>query len=114
MPWVKVSESPVPESTSELIALINRAIAAQVAWLGLRSWHESTEFAHLDGVSTVPNLTGGQWPSMCNDRRDFPVVTRGPAYGVWCTRPTGHTGRHAAGRCGRVVAVWATGAEVRL
>ncbi len=48
----------------------------------------------------IPDLTCGRWPGACDQR--------GTVDGrEWvCTRRSPHSGRHAAGVAGRVVAVW--------
>lgn len=77
------------------------ALAARVAARAGRSWNELE-----DDVCFVPDLTGGAWPAQCLAR--WRVQHRG--HPVWsgyvCTRIGSHTGRHAAGSSGRIVAVW--------
>lgn len=61
-------------------------------------WH-ALDATTADYRRLPPDLTG--WAQR-NWRVDCPA--RRP--GVWCTRPAGHTGRHAAGDGVKILAVW--------
>ena len=74
-------------------------------------------FDRSTGAPVVPDLTRGAWPDkVCNQRRLFTIAPApapeahltGPfrSRQVTCTRIAEHTGRHAAGSGGLIVAVW--------
>lgn len=64
----------------------------------------------LGSRSSVPDLTRGRWPLMCQVRSALVLNHHEPVKRRYvCTRIAGHTGRHAAGSGGRIVAVWAGG-----
>lgn len=103
----------------DLVAGIDRALAANVVALRPRglprrplhvsSWHEANT---LTGISPLTDTTLGQWPAVCNARTEFTGMDLAK-HPVTCTRIAHHTGRHAAGAFGRIVAVWEDPSEAR-
>ncbi|QIK83084.1 hypothetical protein [Sanguibacter sp. HDW7] len=64
-----------------------------------RSWHLDVGYQPV-----VVDHTCGLWPSVCADRWNLDTITTRLHY--TCTRIANHTGRHAAGMHGVIVAVW--------
>ena len=92
---------------SQLTALLRPATTARPDVP--HSWHEAwLETDHTVRCSDVPDLTTGRWPKACDTRHAWTLVTACGTRDVTtvCTRRASHTGRHAAGAFGRVIAVW--------
>ncbi len=92
---------------SQLTALVRPATATRPDVP--RSWHEAwLENATPARFSDVPDLTTGRWPTACDNRHPWTLATVQGTREVTtvCTRRAHHTGRHAAGAFGRVIAVW--------
>jgi hypothetical protein len=85
-----------------LAAILSATTAIEVAEREGIRWH-----AAIDGGHPVPDLTCGRWPRACGARAEFVVPGAPVRHRATCTRRAGHTGRHAAGSGGVVVAVWA-------
>ncbi|HEY0217906.1 MAG TPA: hypothetical protein VGC57_16060 [Cellulomonas sp.] len=105
--WVVVDPTPALDGTVLPPALVVAAVALVAASAAERRrrsgivWHAAIDEGH-----PVRDLTAGRWPRACGARAEFRRDGSPVTYRVVCTRRTSHTGRHAAGHGGLVVAVW--------
>lgn len=85
-----------------------RAMRAEAQYHRRRNitWNELEDGWHDD----VPDLTAHAWPMACQSRSRAIKLPgneiSGASHQYTCTRRAFHTGRHAAGAFGRIVAVW--------
>jgi len=119
--WVQVDDKlgqhVTPEALRDMIARIDEVLADK----SRARPGEWCAFERVTGTPVIPDLTRGYWPDhICNKRNRFwiELVDALPAFHVFpdgstsldrtvtCTRIAGHTGRHAAGSGGLIVAVW--------
>lgn len=90
-----------PRSDRALALFVHVAAARELARRTGIAWHEG-----VDTARWVPDLTCGAWPAACGARAEFRRPGAAVTFRAVCTRRASHTGRHAAGHGGRVVAVW--------
>ena len=103
----------------DLVARVDRALAANVVAIrrpglprrprSVSSWHEVNTVRR---ISPFADTTCGQWLTICGARTEFTDLGA-RKHPVTCTRINDHTGRHAAGAFGRIVAVWEDPTEAR-
>lgn len=72
------------------------------------AWHVAIDGGHL-----VPDLTGPVDEGTCAARAEFRRPAERVTHRAFCTRRSGHTGRHAAGDGMVVLAVWSGPAPER-